>query len=146
MPNVSTLSNNSKLNLTQSKPTPLLDTLAQLSTKVLQRPLTKGSDEQKSSAKLTLQKRAKSKAFTQSYLFDLIDLKSNLNKSYWQTYHCAKVVLQEGDKITSRYCNQRWCLTCNRIRTAKMINGYKGELEKIRVCSVCYINIPKRKG
>ena len=146
MPNVSTLSNNSKLNLTQSKPTPLLDTLAQLSTKVLQHPLTKGSDEQKSSAKLTLQKRAKSKAFTQSYLFDLIDLKSNLNKSYWQTYHCAKVVLQEGDKITSRYCNQRWCLTCNRIRTAKMINGYKGELEKLESAQFVTLTFPNVKA
>ena len=65
MPNVSTLSNNSKLNLTQSKPTLLLDTLAQLVTKAPKPPLTKGSEVQKSSAKLTLQKRAKSKAFTQ---------------------------------------------------------------------------------
>ena len=106
----------------------LLDTLAQLSTKPLK--LNDSKDFQnKKLTKETLQKRAKSKAFTLSYLFDLIDLKSDLNKSYWQTYHCSSAILQEGKTLTSRYCNQRWCLTCNRIRTAKIINGYKKEID-----------------
>jgi plasmid rolling circle replication initiator protein Rep len=97
-----------------------LDTLAQLSTN----PCNCQDPNQ-----LALQKRARSKAFTFSYLFDLIDLNSPLKKSYWNTYHCSSVILQEGKKITSKYCNARWCLVCNRIRTAKIINGYKPSID-----------------
>ena len=57
---------------------------------------------------LNYQKRARAKAFTNSYLFDLIDLKSPLVKSYWNTYHCSRTILQEGKKLTSKYCNNRW--------------------------------------
>ena len=79
-------------------------------------------------------------------MFDLIDLKSSLNKSYWQTFHCSKVILQEGKKITSRYCNQRWCLTCNRIRTAKMINGYSEPLSKFKEPQFVTLTIKNVKG
>ena len=61
MPNVSTLSNNSKLNLTQSKPTPLLDTLAQLSTKGRQHPLTKGREEKQNDRREKTKQKKKQK-------------------------------------------------------------------------------------
>jgi len=142
MSKVHTLAKNSKKSLTQSNKAHSLDTLAQLSTNNCNK--LKGNDI--SEQKRTLQKRAKSKAFTQSYLFDLIDLKSNLNKSYWQTYHCSNVVLQEGEKISSRYCNQRWCLTCNRIRTAKMINGYTSELSQLDNAQFVTLTFPNVKA
>jgi len=123
----------------------LLDTLAQLSTKSTQPNKNKGLPKQKLTQE-TLQKRAKSKAFTFSYLFDLIDLKSDLTKSYWQTYYCSTSILQEGKTLTSKYCNQRWCLTCNRIRTAKIINGYKSEIESFKDPQFCNVNNPKRKS
>lgn len=31
---------------------------------------------------------------------------------------------QEGQKLVTTYCKQRWCAVCNRIRTAKAISGY----------------------
>lgn len=142
MSNVSTLSKNSKLKFSQRQADYPLDTLAQLSTNGCKCHNTNNISPEKSN----LQKRAKSKAFTQSYLFDLIDLNSNLSKSYWQTYHCSNVVLQEGEKITSRYCNQRWCLTCNRIRTAKMINGYSGELNKLDNAQFVTLTFPNVKA
>ena len=77
------------------------------------------------------QKRSRAKMLTDSMNFQLIDLESKLLKSYWQTYWCTRAVLQDGDKLTSRYCNQRWCLVCNRIRTAKLINGYIPSIDKL---------------
>lgn len=56
---------------------------------------------------------------------------SPLNKSYWNTYHCNQVIrFDESGKGTSSYCKNRWCYTCNRIRTARLIKGYLSELEQ----------------
>ena len=119
-----------------------LDTLAQLSTR-----LYNGLNDNALSQKVSLQKRARAKAFTSSYIYDLIDLKSPLLKSYWDTTRCTSIVLQEGKKITSRYCKQRWCLVCNRIRTANMINGYReplAELKEPQFVTLTVVN-PKAK-
>lgn len=93
-----------------------LDTLAQL-----RKPSNDGgyTEGQKS-----YQKRARAKAITNAVVYKMVDVASPLNKSYWSSWHCSRAVLQDGNKITSRYCNQRWCLVCNRIRTAKLMNGY----------------------
>lgn len=81
-----------------------------------------------------LKRRAVSKYISNEIILPLIDLESDLKKSYWNTFHCASVLLQDGQKVTGRYCNNRWCLVCNRIRTAKMINDYgsviKSEIKK----------------
>ena len=118
-----------------------LDTLAQLSTSE-----SNSLNDSKLQQKSSLQKRARSKAFTNSFIFDLIDLESNLKKSYWSTYHCSSIVLQDGKKISSRYCNQRWCLTCNRIRTAKMIIGYKEPLAELKEPYFVTLTIPNVKA
>lgn len=96
--------------------------------------------------KLNFQKRARAKAFTNSYLFDLIDLKSPLHKSYWNTFHCSKTILQEDKKFTAKYCNNRWCLTCNRIRTAKMINGYSSSIAEFNDPQFVTLTIPNVKA
>ena len=104
--------------LTSSQGTSL-DTLAQLN----QSDLKKGVQ--------TLTSRALSKVITGKYLYPLIDLKSELCHSYWNTWHCVEQLNQSEDgKITSKYCNNRWCLVCNRIRTGKMVNGYSPVIEK----------------
>lgn len=135
--------NNSIIKQTKGK-RHLLDTLAQLSTKTPQPNNSKENPNQKLT-KETLQKRAKSKAFTFSYLFDLIDLNSDLKKSYWQTFYCSNAILQQGKTLSSRYCNQRWCLTCNRIRTAKIINGYKKDIESFKDPQFVTLTIPNVK-
>jgi plasmid rolling circle replication initiator protein Rep len=71
-----------------------------------------------------LYKRARAKYLTNAIVYRLADIESPLNKSYWNTYHCASALVKTGDKVTGKYCKNRWCMVCNRIRTAKLINTY----------------------
>lgn len=50
--------------------------------------------------------------------------KSPLKKSYMNTYHCNSVKIFDGQKMRGTYCKNRWCYTCNRIRTAINIHNY----------------------
>ena len=100
-----------------------LDTLAQLTTGDL--------DHQKKSLNKFI-KRQKAKAITMGQIFPLIDLKNRMEKSYWRSYHCNNLLLQEGQKVTTKYCNARWCSVCNRIRMAKMINAYSIPILKFK--------------
>jgi len=116
------------------KKAPYLDTLAQLQPQndnnLVYKRLQNEQTAELSTIK-SLEKRAKSKYVTNAYLYKLIDLDSSLKKSYWNTFHCSSVLIQNQKKITSTFCNNRWCITCNRIRTAKLINGYKPEFEQL---------------
>lgn len=95
----------------QNKPSitegsPSLDTLAQLGT-------------------VSLRKKAKSKWFTQKLTKELGLLSSPLFSQYQRAFFCNQTLTQhDRNKITSKYCNSRACNLCNRIRTAKMMNGY----------------------
>lgn len=110
-----------------------LDTLAQLS----RFPKTGGLRQPDA-----LLKRAKTKYFTNALSLKLADLKTDLMQSYYNSYHCNETLKQNGKKITGRYCNNRWCLTCNRIRTAKLINGYYGTLEKMEDKQFVTLTVP----
>jgi hypothetical protein len=48
---------------------------------------------------------------------------------YRNTCYCTAVLSQEGGKITGRYCGNRWCLVCARIRTARAIHRYQPVVE-----------------
>lgn len=97
-----------------------LDTLAQVDIKQQ-----KGKPSKGNSPKEVFLKRARAKYFTNGIISHLVKVEdSPLIKSYWNTYHCASCLIQAGNKIISKYCNNRWCIVCNRIRTAKLINGY----------------------
>jgi len=109
------ISNNPVKRLKMGKKRDSLDTLALLST---------GSDEKNDGGRGKIIKKQIAKAITIAQLYQLIDLNSPLKKSYWNTWHCNNVIIQEGQKLTSKYCNGRWCNVCNRVRMAKMINSY----------------------
>jgi len=79
----------------------------------------------------SLNKRAKSKYSQELIIKSLISLNNDYKEKYENTLNCGSVLLQTGNKITSRYCNNRWCKVCNRIRTAKLINGYAEQLDKL---------------
>lgn len=96
--------------------TPSLDTLAQVPPK---------------STKITLQKRARSKWYTQQVVRTLVDMPSPLNKYYWNAYHCGSVIEQEGKTLKSKFCKTRVCNVCNRIRTANAMNGYMSQLKQL---------------
>jgi DNA-damage-inducible protein D len=78
-----------------------------------------------------LGKRARAKTFTAPLSVKLASLNSDLKKSYWNSYYCNDSLTQEGNKITGKYCNNRWCSVCNRIRTAKLIQGYNVPLSEL---------------
>jgi len=94
-----------------------------------------------------LNKRARAKYMTNSYTVALASLKSPLQKSYNNTvYGCVTTILQKENKLTSTYCKNRWCLVCNRIRTAKLISGYLPQLENIDNKYFVTLTIPNVTG
>lgn len=76
-------------------------------------------------------KRAKVKFTQQKLLKALLKLGSPLSKKYDATIFCSSVLEQDGNKLRSRFCNNRWCNICNRIRTAKLIKGYGAAIESM---------------
>ena len=107
--------------------TPPLDKLAQLPTKKL--------STLKNKALSTLQKRARSKWYTNQIIPKLLNYTKHVAKDetmrkYFQTaYYCSSLLTQRGKNITAKYCNNRLCNMCNRIRTGKLMNGYIGQFE-----------------
>ena len=72
----------------------------------------------------TYAKRAKAKFLSFQLAKSLAELNSPMKQKYINTLHCGNDIIQRGDKLTSKYCGNRWCLVCNRIRTGKLINKY----------------------
>lgn len=83
---------------------------------------------------LCLSKRTKSKWFSYhiSSLLYFQNGNSPLRKSYLNSMYCANSIVQQENKLTSHYCKNRWCITCNRIRTAVLINTYMPRLKECR--------------
>lgn len=69
-----------------------------------------------------------------------------LTKQYERGTHCAEYVLRENDRLTSKYCSNRFCLTCNRIRTANLINGYGPVLDQLPDLQFVTLTIPNVPG
>jgi len=76
----------------------------------------------------SLEKRARSKWYTQKISGSLLYTNSKLHKYYQRAYYCNHTLTQKGGKIIGKYCNTRICNVCNRIRTAKLIDGYLSQL------------------
>lgn len=108
-----------------------LDTLAQMSEPVIQEVTRK-----------KMQKKARAKFMTQGLCLGLVDLRSPLKQSYWNSYHCNSFLEQKGKKLTSKYCNNRWCIVCNRIRVAKLIKGYYPVLQEMNEKYFITLTVP----
>ena len=114
--------NNNSIELKNKNFTSKLDTLAQLPTK------------QKKGGLTTLQKRARSKWFTSKIVTPLIlhsqyiEKDENFRKYFSNAFYCSHILTQRDKKVKTKYCNTRICNQCNRIRTAKLINGYISQL------------------
>lgn len=94
-----------------------------------------------------LRKKARSKYFSNGLAVSLGQLQhSSLLKSYWNTFYCCGALEQKEDILTGKYCNARWCLTCNRIRTAKMINGYQQSITELTRPYFLTLTVPNVKG
>lgn len=95
---------------------PALDTLAQLNRSV--------EDTRKN-----LVKRARAKYLSSPISIALANVDSPLRQAYWNTYHCCRTIVQSDGRLTAKYCGNRWCMVCNRIRTARTIKAYTPVLE-----------------
>ena len=109
-----------------------LDTLAQPVTQPSEPPIDGDLQivSQEGICPSTLLKRARAKYLTNAIVFRLADLDSPLNKAYWNSFHCASSLVLEDGKLTGRYCKNRWCMVCNRIRTAQLIHTYSPVLDE----------------
>lgn len=99
-----------------------LDTLGQL-------PLSAYYEEKVIRVKKNLLRRANSKYVTNLVVNPLVALCSPLQKSYELSLGCTGQLVETEGKITSKYCDMRWCLVCSRIRTAKLVHGYLPQIQ-----------------
>ena len=91
--------------------------------------------------------RAKYKDFSYCLALSLSNIQgSPLHKSYRNTAFCASVLMLEGKKETSHYCGNRWCVVCNRIRTAKLINSYVPQILFMKNPYFVTLTIPNVDG
>lgn len=89
-----------------------------------------------------LQKRAEAMAFKEVIMYPFIALNSDLKEGYINTLNCAATLNQEGTKLLTWYCNNRWCPVCNKIRTAKNINSYMEPLKQLTDKQFVTLTIP----
>ena len=72
----------------------------------------------------------------------LAELDSPLKKSYVNSMFCNHVIEKNRDKVTSKYCKNRICPICNRIRTAQLMNSYLPEFKKWEELTFITLTIP----
>lgn len=90
--------------------------------------------QKRDTSKDTLKKKQWSKYVSKGISLSLMYFNSDskLFKSYKNSTYCAETLLtNEVGKIHTTYCKNRWCLTCNRIKTARLINAYLPQLEQL---------------
>ena len=78
-----------------------------------------------------LKKRARAKYYSQQILNPLLSLNSSLHTYYERAHSCCESLHELNGEIKGKYCDSRVCNVCNRIRTAKLMNGYICQLEKL---------------
>jgi hypothetical protein len=93
-----------------------------------------------------LNKRARSKWYTDKISQPLSELDSPLSDYYKNSLSCNAAIKRQGKKLTSKYCNARHCNTCNRIRTAKSINHYAKQFEGYSDLQFTTLTIPNCTG
>jgi plasmid rolling circle replication initiator protein Rep len=92
--------------------------------------------------KSELQGRARTKIISSSLAGRLAKIESPLHRSYIRTHICSSEITQKGKELVTMYCNCRWCSTCNRIRTAKLIDGYQPVLNRFKHKYFVTLTIP----
>ena len=93
-----------------------------------------------------LEKRAKSKHFTNKLAVQLAELRNEREQYYRNAFYCNHILTQVGNKITGKYCKTRICNTCNRIRMANLIEGYDSVLSKYNDLQFVTLTVPNCPG
>ncbi len=101
----------------------------------------------KFSAKENFGKRARVKFLTEALAVGLANVPgSKLTKSYWNTFYCSSILHKKGDSLTGKYCKNRWCLVCCRIRSAQLIKQYAPVLESWPDKHLVTLTVPNCSG
>lgn len=87
-------------------------------------------------------KRCKAKFSQNRLVQSLIKLNSPLRGKYEQTQFCSWSLIQKGNTMTAKYCKQRWCKVCNRIRTGKLMSGYEKSLKDMSDPQFVTLTVP----
>ena len=67
-------------------------------------------------------------------------------KTYWKSYHCNSVLLQDNYTFKGSLCRKRFCTECNRIKTAELTNGYKQPMLELGKLYFITLTTPNVKG
>ncbi len=96
----------------------------------------------------TLRNRARYKYLTGAIVEGLLGLgeRTPLRFAYASTARCAAELVQDGVRVEGKYCRQRWCLVCNRIRTRKLITAYLPEMTTWADPHFVTLTIPNVQG
>lgn len=95
---------------------------------------------------LTYRKRAKAKFSQNNLMRVMAKLNSPLAEKYEETQFCSYSLIQSGNTFTARYCKQRWCRICNRIRTGKLMQGYSDAILAMKEPQFVTLTIPNVPG
>jgi plasmid rolling circle replication initiator protein Rep len=85
---------------------------------------------------------------TSSKILSIVDtLKDEqATKTYWKSYHCNSVLLQDNYTFKGSLCRKRFCTECNRIKTAELTNGYKQPMLELGKLYFITLTTPNVKG
>jgi hypothetical protein len=90
-----------------------------------------------------LQRRANSKLLAYQLARALGSLGPvKLAGQYERGGNCCSVVQKIGERYRSTYCERRFCLVCNRIRTSKLIYAYKPALDSLTDLYFVTLTVP----
>jgi hypothetical protein len=76
----------------------------------------------------------------------LVQLNSPLKGQYKTTLDCGSFLMQQGDTFSWWKCKKKWCSTCQNIRTADLINGFKHILEDFKEPTLVVLTMKNCKG
>lgn len=65
-----------------------------------------------------------------------------LEAGYRNTLYCCQTLNQEYRRIRARWCNNRWCLACNRVRTGRAWNRYMPTLDAWQARHFVTLTVP----
>ncbi len=71
---------------------------------------------------------------------------STLFKAYKNTSYCCETLISNNGILSGTYCKNRWCQVCNRIKTARLINGYMPSISTFGVPVFVTLTAPTVKG
>ena len=116
-----------------------LDKLA-LNVKFTQKDIAKEVNGFKSRKQLFSQ--ASTKFITNSVLRPMLYLNSELHKQYSNAYYCGNSIQIVGGKPQVQRCKTRFCVQCNRNKTATLINDYLPVVENWKEKQFVTLTIP----